>query len=78
MYLSEVKAGSSVIVESLDGIKPERRSIVRDLGAYENGLLFVDGIEGGRLLFHKDAEPVSMAIEDAEKILVRLYEPAFH
>lgn len=65
MKLSEVRTGMNVIVRSLDRIKPERRSALRDMGAYENGLLFIDGNEDGKVIFHKDSIAMFLAIEEA-------------
>ena len=65
MKLSEVYKGTVVIVTSLDRVKPERRSALRDMGAYEDGLLFIDGNEDGKVIFHKDSIAMSLAIEEA-------------
>lgn len=65
MKLSEVRKGAAVIVKSLDRVKPERRSTLREMGAYENGLLFIDGNEDGKVSFHKDSITLSLTIEEA-------------
>ena len=65
MKLSEVRIGMNVIVRSLDRVKAERRSALRDMGAYENGLLFIDGNEDGEVIFHKDSIAMSLPIEEA-------------
>ena len=72
MKLSEVHKGMTVIVKSLNGVKAERRSALRDMGAYENGLLFIDGNEDGKVSFHKDSITMSLAIEEAALVDVEV------
>ena len=65
MKLNETYAGMMVYVNNLDNVKPERRSVLRDIGAYENGLLYIDDVKDGKVSFHKDSDIMSLSLEEA-------------
>lgn len=65
MKLNETYAGMAVYVNNLDHVKPERRSALRDMGAYENGLLYIDDVKDGKVFFHKDSDVMSLSLKEA-------------
>lgn len=65
MKLNETYAGMAVYVNNLDNVKPERRSALRDMGAYENGLLYIDDVKDGKVFFHKDSDVMSLSLKEA-------------
>lgn len=73
MKLSEVKKGMAVMVTSLARVRKERLSTLRDMGAYEQGFLFIDGNEDGKVSFHKDSITLHLDVEEAALVDV---EPA--
>ena len=68
--LKEAKPGETVMITGLFGAHRDDLSRLRDMGAYEGGLLTIDENDEKYVSFHKDSISVSVPADIAEGIQV--------